>query len=81
MDICKFLIAMFSLLGVLMFCSLVETVNDSMKRQEEWNQKVNNCVMDSNYRPDCKLILYKDQQITATQGQNYVMVTPVYTIR
>lgn len=31
-------------------------------RHKEWKTKVNNCVLDENYRPDCALILYKDKQ-------------------
>lgn len=33
------------------------------QRNIEWKQKVENCLIDSNYRKDCALILYKDKQI------------------
>ena len=31
--------------------------------RKEWNDKVNNCVLNENYRKDCKRILYRDAQI------------------
>lgn len=37
---------------------------------KEWNQKVNSCVCDSNYRKDCNLILYKDKQINENKNQD-----------
>ena len=33
------------------------------QRNIEWKQKVENCLIDSNCRKDCALILYKDKQI------------------
>lgn len=31
--------------------------------EQEWRQKVNDCVLNEQCRPDCKLILYRDRQI------------------
>lgn len=46
------------------------------KTHAEWIQKVNKCVMNQNYRPDCKLILYKDQQNAVKHG-NTTTVVPI----
>ena len=40
-----------------------KTIDNANKIKKEWNNKVNNCILDMNFRKDCKLILYKDMQI------------------
>lgn len=42
---------------------IIHTSNKVGKVRKEWNDKVNNCVLNENYRKDCKLILYRDAQI------------------
>lgn len=60
---------------------IIDAINYS-KTHEEWTQKVNGCVMNKNYRPDCKLILYKDQQNAIERGRSTtVMPMPVYVGR
>lgn len=38
--------------------------------KQEWRLKVNNCVLNENYRKDCKLILYREAQINYQQVQD-----------
>lgn len=59
---------------------LICGVINHSKTNKEWTQKVNNCVMNENYRPDCKLILYKGQQnaIKRDASITTVMPMPVY---
>lgn len=47
-----------------------------MKQREiackEWREKVNNCVLNENYRHDCRLIIYRDKQIQNERQQSRV---------
>ena len=54
--------------------SITPTGKDFEARHTEWQNKVNNCVMDMNSRPDCKLIIYKDNQ---NHNKNHSTVMPV----
>jgi hypothetical protein len=36
---------------------------ERMRIKQEWQQKVNDCILNENCRDDCKLILYRDAQI------------------
>ena len=50
-------------------------MNTSMYKEhkqvkQEWRLKVNNCVLNENYRKDCKLILYREAQIHNQQVQD-----------
>lgn len=47
--------------GLIVF--IIHTSNKVGQVRKEWNNKVNNCVLNENYRKDCKLILYRDAQI------------------
>lgn len=57
-----FIIVVLSCTVVLSVLLYKELQKDIVKRQD-WNNKVNNCVMNNDYRKDCKLIIYKDKQI------------------
>lgn len=60
------IVILFVLMVYFGFIKIPKYIFNEVKKHEkthaEWMQKVNNCVMNENYRPDCKLILYKDQQ-------------------
>lgn len=59
----KFLVFIF-IFGIISIPYYVyKTIDKADKIKKEWNYKVNNCVLDMNFRKDCKLILYKDMQI------------------
>lgn len=60
----------YALLGLVVFVLFVWViidfciyVDEHSKIKEEWQIKVNNCVLNENSRNDCKLILYRDKQI------------------
>lgn len=76
-----FVIILSLIIGIIVWL-IIDVINYS-KTHEEWTQKVNNCVMNENYRPDCKLILYKDQQNVIERGRSTttVMPMPVYVGR
>jgi hypothetical protein len=38
-------------------------IQEKGKIKEEWQHKVNNCILDKNFRKDCELIIYRDIQI------------------
>ena len=42
---------------------IIISIDKSRNKRKEWNDKVTNCVLNENYRKDCKLILYRDAQI------------------
>ena len=46
------------------------TYKEHEQVKQEWRLKVNNCVLNENYRKDCKLILYRDAQIHNQQVQD-----------
>lgn len=67
-----FLIAFLFILGFLGYLIYLippihNCANDYFKMQDEWNNKVNNCVLNKSYRKDCALIIYKDKQIKHQQ--------------
>lgn len=65
----KFLVFIF-ILGIIFIPYYVyKTIDKAEKIKKEWNYKVNNCVIDMNFRKDCKLIIYKDMQIHNQQIQ------------
>lgn len=53
------------------------TIDISQNKRKEWNDKVKNCVLNENYRNDCKLILYKDAQIHFNQNTSTVVPAPI----
>lgn len=58
--------------GVLIaFIMFINHITEEVSQvRKEWNDKVNNCVLNENYRKDCKLILYRDAQIHNQQVQD-----------
>ena len=50
--------------GLIAFIIFINNTTEEVNQvRKEWNDKVNNCVLNENYRKDCKLILYRDAQI------------------
>lgn len=63
-----FLVVSLSILAFMIYgcCFIFEKTNFVQERKrinQEWRQKVNDCVMNEYCRADCKLILYRDAQI------------------
>ena len=57
--------------GLIAFIMFINNIAEEANQvHKEWNDKVNNCVLDENYRKDCKLILYRDAQIHGQQKQD-----------
>lgn len=56
------------LIALIMFINHI--TEKAYQVRKEWNDKVNNCVLNENYRKDCKLILYRDAQIHNQQVQD-----------
>ncbi len=52
--------------------------NDRINK--EWDAKVNNCVLNKNYRKDCTLILYREKQFRdhLNRPDTTVMPMPLY---
>ena len=65
-----FVLIMCIITVVMFFRWIIGEFKDYTKIHKEWKAKVNNCIMDSNYRNDCKLIIYKDMQNHNMQIQN-----------
>lgn len=59
------------------FC-VYQSIQMYTKHHDEWNTKVNNCVMDNNYRKDCKLILYKHQTARTHNCGGGTTYMPIY---
>ena len=61
------------ILGFIILLAYLFTNTSMYKEHEqvrqEWRLKVNNCVLNENYRKDCKLILYREAQIHNQQVQ------------
>lgn len=55
------------IVGLVIICGFLiintSTYKEHKRIEQEWQQKVNNCVLNEQCRPDCKLILYRDRQI------------------
>lgn len=60
---------------------IIISIDKSQNKRKEWNDKVKNCVLNENYRNDCKLILYKDQQIHSSQNTSTVVPVPIIISR
>lgn len=60
---------------------IIILANESQKISTEWDNKVQNCILNENYRNDCKLILYKDQQIHSSQNTSTVVPVPIIISR
>ena len=62
-----------TILGSIILLAYLFTNTSMYKEHErvrqEWRLKVNNCVLNENYRKDCKLILYREAQIHNQQVQ------------
>lgn len=57
--------------GLIAFIIFINNITEEINQvRKEWNDKVNNCVLNENYRKDCKLILYRDAQIHGQQVQD-----------
>lgn len=57
--------------GLIAFIMFINHITEEASQiRKEWNDKVNNCVLNENYRKDCKLILYRDAQIHDQQVQD-----------
>ena len=65
-----FSIIFITLIGVWISIKITNYISKAAKINREWQAKVNNCVLNENYRNDCKLILYRDAQIHNQQIQN-----------
>lgn len=48
---------------IIFIVSISKEIQEHKKIKNEWQQKVNSCILNENYRKDCKLILYRDVQI------------------
>lgn len=57
-----------------MLSNIIISIDKDQNKKKEWNNKVTNCILNENYRNDCKLILYRDAQI---HYQNTSTVIPV----
>lgn len=57
--------------GLIAFIMFINNITEEVNQvHKEWNNKVNNCVLNENYRKDCKLILYRDAQIHNQEVQD-----------
>lgn len=56
------------LIAFIMFLNHITEKSNQIRK--EWNDKVNNCVLNENHRKDCKLILYRDAQIHNQEVQD-----------
>lgn len=76
--LCKiFVLLIIALIISVMLFSIIISIDKSRNKRKEWNDKVKNCVLNENYRNDCKLILYKDQQIHSSQNTSTVVPVPI----
>lgn len=73
--ICLFLII--ALITSVMLSGIIISIDKCQNKRKEWNDKVTNCVLNENYRKDCKLILYKDAQIHFNQNTSTVVPVPI----
>lgn len=66
--------------GIFCFCFSQTTIGkDIAQRNLEWKQKVENCLIDSNYRKDCGLILYKDKQIQENKRAQEIQSSIIFS--
>lgn len=78
----KFLFQLIAFIAFLyLIAYLITDFEDFCKRKsaitKEWTEKVNNCVLNPNYRSDCSLILYRDMQIHNMDSRQTHSVAPV----
>lgn len=50
-----------------------------MQARKEWKNKVNQCLLNKNYRSDCELIIYKDTQNNSNKNTYIPMFIPIVT--
>lgn len=80
--LCKiFVLLIIALITSVMLSSIIISIDKSQNKRKEWNDKVKNCVLNENYRNDCKLILYKDQQIHSSENTSTVVPVPIIISR
>lgn len=70
-----------ALVAITILSGIIISIDKSRNKRKEWNDKVKNCVLNENYRNDCKLILYKDQQIHSSQNTSTVVPVPIIISR
>ena len=76
-----FLFLIIALIASTILSGIIISIDKSQNKRKEWNDKVKNCVLNENYRNDCKLILYKDQQIHSSQNTSTVVPVPIIISR
>lgn len=76
-----FLFLIIALIASVILSGIIISIDKSRNKRKEWNDKVKNCVLNENYRNDCKLILYKDQQIHSSQNTSTVVPVPIIISR
>ncbi len=70
-----------ALIASTILSGIIISIDKSRNKRKEWNDKVKNCVLNENYRNDCKLILYKDQQIHSSKNTSTVVPVPIIISR
>lgn len=78
----RFILGLIGTLAFFIFWTFIFTefgdyCKTKARQTKEWNTKVDNCVLNPNYRPDCNLILYRDAQIHNMPSRHSNTVVPV----
>lgn len=80
--LCKiFVLLIIALIAATMLSSIIISIDKSQNIRKEWDDKVKNCVLNANYRNDCKLILYKDAQMHSNNNTSTVVPVPIIISR
>lgn len=73
--LCKiFVFLIIALITSVMLSGIIISIDKSQNKRKKWNDKVTNCVLNENYRNDCKLILYRDAQIHSEKTSTVIPV-------